>query len=214
MLRHLRDFGFGKSSMEDLFHDEVLKLCKTLAKKSEEPLNMSGMFNVSIVNALWSLITSEKLDHNDPALARIVSKVNYLVRNATPISPVAAALPDPRMSKWPFLNKISGMDILKSTFESIVEMVEPYVENHRKSLDPDNIRDFLDLMLVEQLKSTDPQSCFHADLGTATMVNAMIDMFFAGMETTSSSLLNMFLHILHHPEAQEKVYEEIKRVND
>ncbi len=28
MLRNLRDFGFGKSTMEDLFHDEVTNVIK------------------------------------------------------------------------------------------------------------------------------------------------------------------------------------------
>ena len=212
MLRNLKDFGFGKSSMEQLFHDEVSKLCQTLNKKTDQTLDLAGMFNVAIVNSLWSLITSEKLDHDDPALLKIVAQINHVVRNANPISPIAAALPDPRMSKWPLLSKLSGYYLLEGTFGSLLGLIEPYLKEHKKTLDPENIRDFLDLMLAEQQKSTDPQSCFHGELGTATILNAMIDMFFAGMETTSSTLLNMFLHILHHPDVQDKVYEEIERV--
>ena len=34
MLRNLRDLGFGKTSMEDLFHVEVSKLCNLLAQSS------------------------------------------------------------------------------------------------------------------------------------------------------------------------------------
>ena len=34
MLRNLRDFGFGKSSMEHLFQDEVSKLCSNLTKSA------------------------------------------------------------------------------------------------------------------------------------------------------------------------------------
>ena len=56
MLRNLRDFGFGKSSMEEIIHDEVTKLCQLLEKIGKEPLDLSGTFNVSIVNSLWSII--------------------------------------------------------------------------------------------------------------------------------------------------------------
>lgn len=40
MLRNLRDFGFGKSSMEELFHDEVAKLCQKLSKNLDEPVDL------------------------------------------------------------------------------------------------------------------------------------------------------------------------------
>jgi hypothetical protein len=32
MLRNLKDFGFGKSSMEDMLQDEAVKLCSCLSK--------------------------------------------------------------------------------------------------------------------------------------------------------------------------------------
>jgi methyl farnesoate epoxidase / farnesoate epoxidase len=32
LLRNLKDFGFGRSSMEELFQEEVKKLCQVLSK--------------------------------------------------------------------------------------------------------------------------------------------------------------------------------------
>jgi methyl farnesoate epoxidase/farnesoate epoxidase len=56
LLRNLRDFGFGKTSMEDLFQDEVGKLCQHFSKRTDQPINLSGTMNISIVNALWSIL--------------------------------------------------------------------------------------------------------------------------------------------------------------
>jgi cytochrome P450 len=67
-------------------------------------------------------------------------------------------------------------------------------------------------MLIEHQKATGPESPFYGTLGYYTILNSMMDLFFAGMETTSSSLVNLFLHLLHHPEAQLKVREELDRV--
>jgi len=53
MLRNLRDFGFGKTSMEHLFVEEVSKLCLLLSKEVNQPINLSGKLNLSVVNALW-----------------------------------------------------------------------------------------------------------------------------------------------------------------
>ena len=91
-------------------------------------------------------------------------------------------------------------------------MVRSYIEEHERTLDPENIRDFLDLMISEQKKSSDPSSCFNGKVGKATIVNSVIDLFIAGMETTTTSLMIVILHLLHHLDVQEKVHQEIDEV--
>ena len=44
------------------------------------------------------------------------------------------------------------------------------------------------------------------------MFNNLIDLFIAGMETTSSSLLWTFFYLLHHPEVQKRVHQELDEV--
>lgn len=51
---------------------------------------------------------------------------------------------------------------------------------------------------------------FSRDKGESTLTNILVDLFIAGMETTSTSLLWAFLYMLHNPECQEKVFEEIQ----
>ena len=91
-------------------------------------------------------------------------------------------------------------------------MVVPYIEEHESTLDHNNIRDFLDLMLLEHKNSSDSSSCFNGKLGKATIVNSIIDLFFTGMETTTTLLMNIILHLLHHMDVQEKVHREIDQV--
>ena len=92
-------------------------------------------------------------------------------------------------------------------------MVTPYIEEHERTVDPDNIRDFLDLMIVEHKKSSDTKSCFNGKVGRATIVNSIVDLFIAGMETTTTSLMVIVLHLLHHLDVQEKIHQEIDQVN-
>ena len=126
---------------------------------------------------------------------------------------LTAILPSPEMGAWPIISHFTGFKQAKETFVEVFDMVSPYVEEHERTLDPDNIRDFLDLMLDEQKKTTDPGSCFNGKLGKVTIVNAMIDLFIAGMETTTTSLVIAVLHLLHHPDVQKKVHEEIDSVS-
>ena len=70
----------------------------------------------------------------------------------------------------------------------------------------------MDLMLVEIANTKDPQSSFYGEKGHYALFNDMIDLFIAGMETTSSSLMWTFLYLIHHPDVQQKVHEELDRV--
>jgi len=49
LLKNLRDFGFGKSSMEAIFHDEASKLCKLL---SENPQVCNCFLQDKLLNCL------------------------------------------------------------------------------------------------------------------------------------------------------------------
>ncbi len=115
-------------------------------------------------------------------------------------------------SKLPLLRKISKFDFTKKVWTGITDIIMNYVEAHQKTLNPENAKDFLDVMLIETKTSSNPESCFSPKLGIPTIVSLMIDLFMAGMETTSSSLLFVFLHMLHHPEVQKKVHQEIDLV--
>ena len=91
-------------------------------------------------------------------------------------------------------------------------VVDPIIEAHRQTLDLNSARDFLDVMLIELESCQDPRSPFDPRIGLATIKNSLLDLFLAGMETTSSSLMHIFLQILHHPEVQDKVHHELDTV--
>ncbi len=82
--------------MEDLFIEEVSKLCQKLSKNEGQPIDLSGSMNISIINALWSIIVGERLDLDDPNLLRVVDSINKTIK-ASPVSPLVAVLPHPSL---------------------------------------------------------------------------------------------------------------------
>ena len=60
-LRNLRDFGFGKVSMEGLIQEEVEKCIEMLSQESGKVTKLSLKLNIAILNALWKLLTGEKV---------------------------------------------------------------------------------------------------------------------------------------------------------
>ena len=88
---------------------------------------------------------------------------------------------------------------LSNAFKEFNKFLEDEIEEHEKSLDPNNPRDFIDMFLVQAEKDT---------LGIYTksqLVHCCTDMFIAGSETTSKSLSYAIAILMRHSDAQEKV---------
>nr|AKH03514.1 cytochrome P450 3075C1 [Paracyclopina nana] len=211
-LRHLRDFGFGKTSMEDLLSEEVQKLVQVFRLHQNQPLNLNRTMNVSILNALWSIVVGERFELDDPKLATVIHMIDNMLKNGSPISAVTAMLPHWSMAKWPILDKLSGFYYGKQTFDEIVKLLSPYIEEHKRTIDPDNPRDFTDVMLLEIQNSQDPTSSFYGKTGENAIMNVIIDLFLAGQETTSASLVWIFFYLTHHPEVQAHLHKELDEV--
>ena len=75
-LRILKDFGYGTSSMEGLIHEEVEALNCLLEEKCDKVMSMKNTFNLSTVNALWTLVTGERWALDDPNLIDLVETID------------------------------------------------------------------------------------------------------------------------------------------
>ena len=86
-----------------------LVLQKDYPPSTGNPVNLLGTMNVSIVNALWSIVTGEKLEIDDPNLKGIVRILNEFLNSVSLSGTSALALLLPRrMNQWPVLDKLSG----------------------------------------------------------------------------------------------------------
>ena len=55
-LRHLRDLGMGKSSMEPHIRQEALEMVESLKKTVGEPIDFRFNLNVAVTNIIWALV--------------------------------------------------------------------------------------------------------------------------------------------------------------
>ena len=210
-LRNLRDFGFGKASMESALNEEVQKLIEFMRPKMNQPLSLGKPMSITTLNALWSILTGEKLELDDPKLNDTLDAFEKFLRNAEgPTSAVGCLLPFPKLLMIPLVKKLMKIDTLELFFNRIFEMLEPLVQSHQSSLDENNVRDFMDLYLLKIKETSNPHSSFHSSRGVNSMKNLLTDLFMAGMETTSSSLAWAFLYLLKNPDCQSKIWREIQ----
>lgn len=56
-LRQLRDFGFGKNTMEALIMDEVHEMTEVLTRQRGKPVGeIKEKFSLAVVNSLWTIV--------------------------------------------------------------------------------------------------------------------------------------------------------------
>ena len=70
-LRTLRDFGFGKRSMENIIMEEVRELSSHMAKTSGQPFKTQLLFNPAIFNVIWSVVAAQRYSYDDPELTEL-----------------------------------------------------------------------------------------------------------------------------------------------
>ena len=68
--------------MEELIHEEILQLFNKLDNQINLPLSMSLIYNVSVVNALWTLLNGTRLSLDDPALHNLLQKIDAMVKES------------------------------------------------------------------------------------------------------------------------------------
>ncbi len=88
-LRHLRDFGFGKNNLEGSIQEEVERAMDLLREDVGKEVSLNLRLNVFIVNALWNILTGERLPYNSPRMEKIVRAIDNLITNANLSGPLA-----------------------------------------------------------------------------------------------------------------------------
>ena len=108
---------------------------------------------------------------------------------------------------FPFIRKIyPNVDPFEKNclrVKPILEFIEKSIVEHENTFQEDEIpRDYIDMFLKEMKNTTDPESSFYGEMGRINLMNTLLDLFFAGSETTSSTLTWGILYLILNPDKQ------------
>ena len=206
---------YTDQDIESLINVEVEEFCKYIENElvpempaqcdSDESANV---FHIPIINILWQIVSGERYDYYDAKLGDIAKRVTDVTRIPLYQANVATFLP--------FVEKIYPNIVLPSNYAAIYEIrmyVEGLIQKHMETFDPDNIRDFIDKYLLKMQQSDDIRySTFQGSCGYANLTAMLIDIFLAGMDTTSITLQFAILYMVNNQDVQKKARHEIHDV--
>ncbi|XP_060077641.1 cytochrome P450 2C3-like [Ylistrum balloti] len=199
----LRDFGFGKKSLEGKIMEEVEAFLNVLEEKQGQPLHPESCIQTSVANIICSIIFGKRFEHGDPVFIELVDTVNENMSLVGPagllnLMPSLRYIPGDPVSCWKVVNNS----------DKIIKFLYSIIDVHQQDYEEENIKDFIDVYLKE-IKNKEGQG---SSFTVSQLVYTIADMFVAGMETTTTTLLWAILFFLHYPDVQKRCHEEVTRV--
>ncbi|XP_006919523.1 cytochrome P450 2J2 [Pteropus alecto] len=203
-LTTLRNFGLGKKSLEERMQEEAYHLTQAMEEENGQPFNPHLKINNAVSNIICSITFGERFEYQDYQFQEMLKMLDELTHleasmwchfyNIFPR--IMKFLPGPHQTVF-------------SNWEKLKLFIACAIENHKRDFDPAQTRDFIDAYLkeIEKHKGNTTTS-FHEE----NLIICTLDLFFAGTETTSTTLRWGLLYMALYPEIQEKVHAEIDRV--
>ncbi|XP_062871979.1 cytochrome P450 2B4-like [Trichomycterus rosablanca] len=202
-LHTLRNFGLGKKSAEERVSEEAQHLIREILKQEGKAFNPIYLTMNAVSNIICSIVFGDRFEYDDQRFAKLLKILNeHMVLSGSPLALM--------INMFPFTMNLPGphQKIYQNT-KAFKDFIREAMVEHRKTLDPENLRDFIDAYLVEINKnSSNEDSTFHEE----NLIMSSSDLFLAGTETTSTTLRWGFVFMMNHPDVQERCHEEIIRV--
>ncbi|XP_064113184.1 cytochrome P450 2L1-like isoform X1 [Macrobrachium nipponense] len=211
-LKHLKDFGMGKSSLEGAIQYEAQNLVGTFERTSGKPIEISWCLNVAVLNVIWKLVANIRYDTDDQEII----KFNTILRNNIDLVQGRLQILDAfpylvKMLPRFVLDKVFKVKVVYDNMEKFKNLMLEIIETHVKTLDPNNPKDYIDAYLIQIQKERGNLSTMSKE-DYFDLVITLDDFFGAGSETTSSTIRWLIALLATHPEIQTKMQKEIDEV--
>uniref|UniRef100_A0A3Q0SC02 Cytochrome P450, family 2, subfamily X, polypeptide 9 n=1 Tax=Amphilophus citrinellus TaxID=61819 RepID=A0A3Q0SC02_AMPCI len=201
-LMTLRNFGLGKNSMEDRIHEEIKHVIGTLEKSIGKTMSPQVMFHNAASNIICQVLFATRYEYDDALIKLVVGcfTENTKITNG-PWAMLYDALPLIHYLPLPFRKAFKNAETLEN-------LVLEFIREHKRTRVPGEPRDFIDCYL-DELEKRDGNGSSFSD---AQLIRYTLDLYFAGTDTTSNTLLTGFLYLINYPHIQERCQQEIDKV--
>ncbi|XP_058800845.1 methyl farnesoate epoxidase-like [Phymastichus coffea] len=212
LLKILKDFGFGKQSMEELTLEDAAALCDIIHEKMlDRPIDIHEFCQVTavaVISSLWSLIAGKRCDPSEEnsEVKDILSILNESFRNGSATGALWQHLPILRR----LVPKYSGFAEQDRRVSAMSKYFLDEVARHKLTRVQGEPRDLIDHYLDEiGSRCGSGESSSYDELQLSVLLK---DMFSAGIETTSNAIGFAIAYLAKYPEAQRRVRAELDQV--
>ena len=142
------------------------------------------------------LLCFNRYDYKDPELKAFVDRINSNYKAIAHLYGLMMFLPQSLACAL----GSKEVTTLKTGHQGQVDMVKKYIEEHKATFDPENVRDVIDAYIKG----------YTVDGKIPEKLPQTIQLFLFDSVTTSAELLrSIFLYIAMHPDLQKQIHKQI-----
>ncbi|XP_067119573.1 cytochrome P450 2U1-like [Centruroides vittatus] len=205
-LHAFRNLGFGKHKMEDHIKEELSFFLKTLEDHGDEAFNVRPYLSASTSNNISALMFGRRMHYDDPKRVLLNKVVDDLLRFFRPTGYHAFF---PRLRSLLFRYELLGYKDVNFTIKEMLKFIDEEIKYHRKTLDADNVRDYVDSYLLEMEKKKESKN---TSFSIPMLRGNISSLFGAGGSTIRTTLEWSLLTMAGYPDIQKKIHAEIDEV--
>uniref|UniRef100_A0A7E4ZRL2 Cytochrome P450 n=1 Tax=Panagrellus redivivus TaxID=6233 RepID=A0A7E4ZRL2_PANRE len=211
-LRTLRDFGMGKSLLENKINDHLSLLLKRMDSYLENDngvckanIDLSLHLSFCVGGIINDLVMGRHHYFGDPEFLYFKKLIDNTLKGfASPSLQLVDAVPLTRFIVPYYRQYIREGFAIQNYF---IEEIKKHMKTFDVTTEPTN---FIDAYLKDMSETHSHSK--HMSIQTLAIDSG--DLWTGGMETTVTSILWGVLYLIHYPEVQTKLHDEIDNVLD
>uniref|UniRef100_A0A1I7UBW0 CYtochrome P450 family n=1 Tax=Caenorhabditis tropicalis TaxID=1561998 RepID=A0A1I7UBW0_9PELO len=211
-LSTFRDLGFGKNLMQEKILLEVEDIFSKFDSKEGEETDIPLVFDNAIANVINQLLFGYRFDESKQ------EEFNQLKKIIDDPPKIFGKLHIFLAMNIPIIAKILPESLYETQFknfrDSAFGFFQRQIDKHRKEIDFDDLdsetSDYVERYLKEQKQRKDGGET--ESFSDVQLSNMCMDLWFAGLGTTTNTTTWALSYLLHYPNIQKKLQKELDKV--
>uniref|UniRef100_A0A1I7XLK2 Unspecific monooxygenase n=1 Tax=Heterorhabditis bacteriophora TaxID=37862 RepID=A0A1I7XLK2_HETBA len=206
-LHQFKNFGLGKNIMEQKIIEEVEAITKSLLSDIKAgSVDIKKAYDVAVGNVINQLLFGYRFD--ETRIDKFYELKDMMSQQMKDFSHPIASL----MFIYPSLRYLPYFNVLLTNYrDRFYSFFDSQILDHEREVDYnlDESTDYVEAYLKEKKRR---EAVDDEQFSLIQLKNMCLDLWFAGMETTSNTLSWGIIYILNYPDVQVHLHEELDRV--
>ncbi|KAM4019976.1 cytochrome P450 2G1-like isoform 1-T2 [Anomaloglossus baeobatrachus] len=198
----LRNFGMGKKTIEERIQEESSFLMAEIKSQKEQYIDPTRFLVQAVSNVICSIVFGNRFEYSNDSFQKLLTMFSVVFQDQSGVYGQFQDMLPTLMSYVPGPHKR-----LNRSMKRVTDFIRERIKMNEESFDPHSPRHFIDCFLAKQKQEKD-----NPNFDRINMVFTILNLFFAGTETVSTTLRHGLMILMKYPEIQDKLHQEIARV--